>query len=52
MWAVGQDRVIETALGYFLAPLLTMLLGVFIFHEAPTGAQKFAFGAAAVAVAC
>jgi len=51
VWAVGHDRVIETALGYFLAPLFTMLLGVFIFHEAPTGAQKFAFGAAAVAVA-
>ena len=51
VWAVGHDRVIETALGYFLAPLFTMLLGVFIFHEAPTGAQKFAFGTAAVAVA-
>lgn len=50
VWAVGHDRVLETALGYFLAPLLTMLLGVFIFHESPTGAQKFAFGAAAVAV--
>ncbi len=50
VWAVGHDRVIETALGYFLAPLFTMLLGVFIFHEAPTGAQKFAFAAAAVAV--
>ena len=36
-------------LGDFLAPLLTMLLGVFIFHEATT-AQRFAFGAAAVAV--
>ena len=50
VWAVGHDRVIETALGYFLAPLLTMLLGIFLFDEVPTGAQKFAFAAAAVAV--
>jgi chloramphenicol-sensitive protein RarD len=28
-----------------------MLLGVFIFHEAPSAAQKFAFAAAAIAVA-
>jgi chloramphenicol-sensitive protein RarD len=50
VWAVGHDRVLETALGYFLAPLITMLLGIFLFDEAPTRAQKFAFGAAAIAV--
>ncbi len=51
VWAVGQDRILETALGYFLAPLFTMLLGVLLFHEQPTGAQRFAFGAAVIAVA-
>ncbi len=50
VWAVGHDRVIETALGYFLAPLLTMLLGIVVYHEEPSTAQRFAFGAAAVAV--
>ena len=38
VWAVSNDRVIETALGYFLAPLLTMLLGVVVYHEVPTAA--------------
>ena len=28
VWAVANDRVVETALGYFMAPLATMLLGV------------------------
>ncbi len=50
VWAVGNDRVIETALGYFLAPLLTMLLGIVVYHEEPSTAQRFAFAAAAVAV--
>ena len=50
VWAVGHDRVIETALGYFLAPLLTMLLGIVVYGEEPSAAQRFAFGAAVVAV--
>jgi chloramphenicol-sensitive protein RarD len=50
VWAVINDRVIETALGYFMAPLATMALGVFVLHERPTSAQRFAFGCAAVAV--
>ena len=28
VWAVANDRVLETALGYFMAPLATMLLGI------------------------
>ncbi len=50
VWAVSNDRVIETALGYFLAPLLTMFLGVVVYHEQPTTAQRFAVGCALVAV--
>lgn len=50
VWAVTNDRVIETALGYFMAPLVTMALGVFVLGETPTSAQRFAFGSAAVAV--
>jgi chloramphenicol-sensitive protein RarD len=42
--------VIETALGYFMAPLATMAIGVFVLGETPTTAQRFAFGCAAVAV--
>lgn len=33
VWAVTNDRVLETALGYFLAPLVTMALGVFVLGE-------------------
>jgi chloramphenicol-sensitive protein RarD len=50
VWAVTNDRVIETALGYFMAPLATMAIGVFVLGETPTTAQRFAFGCAAVAV--
>jgi len=51
VWAVTNDRVIETALGYFIAPLATMAIGVFVLGEDPTSAQKFAFGCSVVAVA-
>jgi len=50
VWAVVNDRVIETALGYFMAPLATMAIGVFVLHERPTAAQRLAFTLAAIAV--
>ena len=33
VWAVTHDNVVETALGYFMAPIGTMLIGVFVLHE-------------------
>ena len=50
VWAVVNDRVIETALGYFMAPLGTMAIGVFVLRETPTAAQRAAFALAAIAV--
>ena len=50
VWAVVNDRVIETALGYFMAPLATMAIGVFVLREQPTRAQRVAFVLASVAV--
>lgn len=50
VWAVNNDRVIETALGYFIAPLATMAMGVFVLHETPSRSQRLAFACAAVAV--
>ncbi len=50
VWAVVNDRVIETALGYFIAPLATMAIGVIVLREQPTTAQRAAFGLASVAV--
>ncbi len=51
VWAVVNDRVIETALGYFIAPLATMAIGVLVLGETPTRAQRTAFVLAALAVA-
>jgi len=51
VWAVTNDRVIETALGYFIAPLATMAIGVFVLKEQPTSAQRLAFALATIAVA-
>ncbi|MFW2333401.1 EamA family transporter RarD [Ilumatobacter sp.] len=50
VWAVVNDRVIETALGYFLAPLATMALGVFVLGEQLTPLKRASIGFAAVAV--
>ena len=33
VWAVVHDHVLETALGYFIAPIFTMLLGFIILRE-------------------
>lgn len=50
VWAVTAGHVVETALGYFIAPLATMLIGVLVLHERATSGQWFAFGCASVAV--
>ena len=51
VWAVVHEHVIETALGYFLAPLGTMAVGVVVLHERLSRAQKFVFVLAFLAVA-
>ncbi|WP_203361474.1 EamA family transporter RarD [Bacillus sp. REN10] len=43
IWAVNQDRIIETSLGYYINPLMSVLLGVFILKEALSKAQIFSF---------
>ena len=52
VWAVVHGSVIETALGYFIAPLGTMAVGVVVLHERLRGAQIVAitFAVAAIAV--
>ncbi len=50
VWAVNNDRVLETALGYFIAPLAIMTIGVVVLKEQPTSAQRVAFALAAIAV--
>ena len=48
--AVVQGHVLETALGYFIAPLGTVTVGVLVLHEPLRAAQKVALGLAAIAV--
>lgn len=50
VWAVVNDRVIETALGYFLAPLVTMALGVFVLGERLTPLKRISILFVATAV--
>ncbi len=50
VWAVVNDDVIQTALGYFIAPLGTVLIGVVVLGERLRPAQRLALGLAAVAV--
>lgn len=50
VWAVVNDRVIETALGYFLAPLGTMALGVTLLGETLTPLKRISIGCAGAAV--
>ena len=33
IYGVNNDRVVETSLGYFINPLVTVLMGVFILGE-------------------
>ena len=33
IWGVNNGRVVETSLGYFINPLVTVLMGVFILGE-------------------
>jgi chloramphenicol-sensitive protein RarD len=42
VWAVVNDHVIETALGYFIAPILTIVVGVFVLHEKLRSIQRVA----------
>lgn len=51
VWAIGQGRVLEISLGYFINPLVSILLGLVVLHEKLTRLQVVAVGLAALAVA-
>jgi chloramphenicol-sensitive protein RarD len=50
IYGVNSDRVVETALGYFIGPLVMVLLGVTILRERLRPAAWAALGISAVAV--
>ena len=51
VWAVVNGHVIEAALGYFISPILTLVIGVFILHEHLRRIQRVAVGFAVMGVA-
>jgi chloramphenicol-sensitive protein RarD len=50
IWGVNNGHVVETALGYFINPLVTVLMGVLILGERLRRLQWVAVGVAALAV--
>jgi chloramphenicol-sensitive protein RarD len=50
IWGVNNGRVVETSLGYFINPLVTVLMGVLILGERLRRLQWVAMGIAFVAV--
>ena len=50
VFAVTNERATEASLGYFMLPLLTIALGVFVFGERPKPVQLLAIGLAIAAV--
>jgi chloramphenicol-sensitive protein RarD len=51
VWAVTNGHTVEASLGYFINPLLNVVLGVFVLKERLNRAQWFAVTLAAIGVA-
>jgi chloramphenicol-sensitive protein RarD len=51
IWAVNAGHVVETSLGYFINPLINVVLGVLVLRERLSPAQWIAVGFALVGVA-
>ena len=50
MWAVGAERLVEASLGYYINPLVSVVLGVLVLRERLTRLQLVAVGLATVGV--
>jgi chloramphenicol-sensitive protein RarD len=50
VWSIANGHVIDASLGYFINPLLNVVLGVLILGERLNAPQKFAVALAAVGV--
>ena len=50
IWSVNSGHLLEASLGYFMNPLVTILLGVVFLKEGLDRRQQFAVGLAAVGV--
>ena len=50
IWAVNNGHVVDASLGYFITPLINVLLGYTVLHERPRRAQWLALGLASIGV--
>jgi chloramphenicol-sensitive protein RarD len=50
IWGVNNEHVVETSLGYFINPIVTVLMGVVLLHERLRPVQWTAIGLGVVAV--
>lgn len=50
IWAVTSGHVLQASLGYYINPLISILLGILILRERVTARQGFAFVLAAIGV--
>jgi chloramphenicol-sensitive protein RarD len=50
IWAVGQERILETSLGYFINPLVSVLLGMLFLKERLRLIQAIAVSLALIGV--
>ncbi|MDP2314097.1 MAG: EamA family transporter RarD [Pseudomonadota bacterium] len=50
IWAINNGRVLQASLGYFITPLVNVVLGVVVLGEPLTRPQRVAVGLAAAAV--
>ena len=51
VWAVGQGRIVDASLGYFINPLVNVLLGVWVLKERPRPLQWLSVAVAGAGVA-
>lgn len=50
VWAVGMNQIVQISLGYFINPLLSVVFGMFVFHERLRRLQWMSVAIAAVGV--
>jgi chloramphenicol-sensitive protein RarD len=50
VWAVTHNHIVDTSLGYYINPLVNVVLGVLVLHERLDRAQWLAVSLAAIAV--
>lgn len=51
VWAIANNHVLDISLGYFINPLVSILVGLAVLHERLTKGQAIAVGIAVLAVA-